>query len=80
MITYAVLKDDFIEMTKLRVATTWAQEQDEPGAMYNIQIQVGGKYLISLDFCFNFSIFCSTNVVARIAPRIISRIMMTCCL
>ncbi|XP_013098725.1 tetraspanin-6 isoform X2 [Stomoxys calcitrans] len=39
MISFAVMKDEFMEMTKERVNSTWKQELNKSGAMHSIQIQ-----------------------------------------
>ncbi|XP_005179688.1 tetraspanin-2A-like [Musca domestica] len=39
MIAFAVMKEDFMEMTKQRVEDTWQQELVKPGAMLDVQIQ-----------------------------------------
>lgn len=40
MISFAAMKDDFMEMTKNRVLNTWQEELINPGAMFSIQMQV----------------------------------------
>ena len=40
MITFAAMKDDYLDMIKKRVQDTWEMEQSNLGAMFDIQTQV----------------------------------------
>ena len=40
MISFAAMKGDYLEMIKQRVQDTWEKEQNNLGAMFDIQTQV----------------------------------------